>query len=250
MPNPNPVVEALKRIIEYFNSNPCCVLDINDLASHRPDCARGIAITVLPEAERLSRLDERMKATLAHFDNAFHCEMLTLLEMVERDHHYKMETRRLEAELSELRKHEAAGTPVAIVDALFDFAERECGHNSASSRHALTTVEKWVKDAKAELSELRKEHDEAWKEAKEAGATVGILPVETTSLSGLICGTADKVDELLGDHKDRERMDWMCVHCIGRDANRIWLLAFEISPQKSLREAIDEAIDAAMESKP
>lgn len=50
----------------------------------------------------------------------------------------------------------ALGTPLAVLDALFTFAERECGHQPHSATHALTTVEEWAKRAKEEIAELRK----------------------------------------------------------------------------------------------
>jgi len=50
----------------------------------------------------------------------------------------------------------APGTPLAVLDTLFTFAERECGHQAHSATHALTTVEEWVKKAKEEIAELRK----------------------------------------------------------------------------------------------
>lgn len=52
----------------------------------------------------------------------------------------------------------APGTQLAIMEGLFRFAEAECGHKPASSRHALTTVREWVGAAKGELAALRAEN--------------------------------------------------------------------------------------------
>lgn len=61
---------------------------------------------------------------------------------------------RLAAELRELREGLQPGTPEAIMDGLFDFAERECGHNPVSARHALSTMIEWVAASKAERDQL------------------------------------------------------------------------------------------------
>lgn len=47
------------------------------------------------------------------------------------------------------------GTPEAIVQGVFDLAERECGHNPVSARHGLTTIEEWIASAKAQLAQMR-----------------------------------------------------------------------------------------------
>ena len=64
-----------------------------------------------------------------------------------------------QAELRGIR--DDAGTPLAISDGLWKFAEEECGHNPLSARPALLTVIDWVQKAKAELAEARAELAEA-----------------------------------------------------------------------------------------
>lgn len=59
------------------------------------------------------------------------------------------------------------GTAAAIVNAVFDLAESECGHNPVSARHGLTTIGKWITDAKARIDELEKERDHWQKQAEE-----------------------------------------------------------------------------------
>jgi len=45
------------------------------------------------------------------------------------------------------------GTPIAIIDAMFAFAERECGHDPASSRHALTTIINTIEALREQLAQ-------------------------------------------------------------------------------------------------
>ena len=63
---------------------------------------------------------------------------------------------RLAAAQAELRGiRDDAGTPLAISDGLWKFAEEECGHNPLSARPALLTVIDWVQKAKVELADAR-----------------------------------------------------------------------------------------------
>ena len=64
-----------------------------------------------------------------------------------------------QAELRGIR--DDAGTPLAISDGLWKFAEEECGHNPLSARPALLTVIDWVQKAKVELADARAELAEA-----------------------------------------------------------------------------------------
>jgi hypothetical protein len=56
---------------------------------------------------QLAETRERLAATLAHFDNAFGLQMQSQLEVLERDHTFKMENRRLETESDEVRSDAA-----------------------------------------------------------------------------------------------------------------------------------------------
>ena len=47
------------------------------------------------------------------------------------------------------------GTPIAIIDAMFAFAERECGHNPASARHALTTIINTIEALREQLASIK-----------------------------------------------------------------------------------------------
>jgi len=51
------------------------------------------------------------------------------------------------------------GKAPAIVRGMFEFAEAECGHRAHSSRHALTSIMKWVANAKQENEQLKAERD-------------------------------------------------------------------------------------------
>jgi len=48
------------------------------------------------------------------------------------------------------------GTPIAIIDAMFAFAERECGHDPASSRHALTTIINTIEALREHLADTQR----------------------------------------------------------------------------------------------
>ena len=75
---------------------------------------------------------------------------------------------RLAAAQAELRGiRDDAGTPLAISDGLWKFAEEECGHNPLSARPALLTVIDWVQKAKVELAAARAELAEARKRITE-----------------------------------------------------------------------------------
>src|SRR5277367_519455 len=47
------------------------------------------------------------------------------------------------------------GTPIAIVNGMFDLAQEKCGHDPTSSRHALVTIEEWVDQSRAALLAIR-----------------------------------------------------------------------------------------------
>lgn len=53
--------------------------------------------------KQLEAAQMKLEATLAHFDNAFCCEMHSMLGLIERDHTLKMENRRLQTESDELK---------------------------------------------------------------------------------------------------------------------------------------------------
>ncbi len=53
------------------------------------------------------------------------------------------------------RDDDGPGTPLHIMNQLFEFAERECGHSPVSSKHALTAVIEAFAGLRAEVSLLR-----------------------------------------------------------------------------------------------
>ena len=73
------------------------------------------------------------------------------LALIRRVEDLKEELAAAQAELRGIR--DDAGTPLAISDGLWKFAQEECGHNPSSARHALSTVIDWVQQAKVKLAE-------------------------------------------------------------------------------------------------
>ncbi len=66
----------------------------------------------------------------------------------------EQELETLRVEVARLRYLLEPGTAPAIVEGMFDLAEKECGHNPASFRHALTTIREWIETQKAEVARL------------------------------------------------------------------------------------------------
>ncbi len=66
----------------------------------------------------------------------------------------EQELKTLRAEVARLRYLLEPGTAPAIVEGMFDLAEKECGHSPAGFRHALTTIREWIETQKAEVARL------------------------------------------------------------------------------------------------
>lgn len=53
---------------------------------------------------------------------------------------------------AKLAKHEdGPGTPLGIMNGIFEYAERECGHKPHSAKHAFTTIIEYINDLRAKL---------------------------------------------------------------------------------------------------
>lgn len=48
------------------------------------------------------------------------------------------------------------GTPLGILRAVSELAERECGHNPMAAKPALVTIAEWITEAKWELARFRR----------------------------------------------------------------------------------------------
>jgi hypothetical protein len=114
-------------------------------------------------------------------------------------------------------------------------------HIENCPQHPLKRIAEIVDPIQKERDDLRAQLTGAWKEAREAGETIGIFPVKTTSLDALICGIKDKAEELQEQREaDVKRLDWLQSNL--SHLSRYLTIYDQSRAPKNLREAIDAAM--------